>query len=174
MALSCHSQVNHRGGGSDAIRYTWFLDWTPSAPQKWGHCRWPVTQVAGGVSPSASIRFGSKLVKQLDLSESLHKLSQTYSTPSIQARPNYHTFPAYMTSRLIVMACNVHMENWKSPPQRGAVELPGSDYSISQRTRAPPHSFSLCNITPLLHLYWASGLFFVNFQHYMLTGSITH
>ena len=55
MAFSCHSQVNHRGGGSVATRYAWFLDRTPSAPRMWGHCWWPVTQVAGGVSPSPSL-----------------------------------------------------------------------------------------------------------------------
>ena len=36
MALSCHSQANHRGRGSDAIRHTWFLDLLPSDPQRWG------------------------------------------------------------------------------------------------------------------------------------------
>ena len=36
MALSCHSQVNHWGGGSVVTRYAWFLDRTPSAPQIMG------------------------------------------------------------------------------------------------------------------------------------------
>ena len=48
MALSCHSQANHRGRGSDSIRHTWFLDLSPSDPQRWGAlsvachpgCRW--------------------------------------------------------------------------------------------------------------------------------------
>ena len=36
MALSCHSQANHQGRGSDATLHTWFLDLLPSDPQRWG------------------------------------------------------------------------------------------------------------------------------------------
>ena len=55
MALSCHSQVNHRGGGSDATLLPGSWTGQPQPHRCGGHCRWPVTQVAGGVPPSASL-----------------------------------------------------------------------------------------------------------------------
>ena len=51
MAQSCYSQVNHRGGQA-LFAHGWFLEPTPSAPQKWEHCRWSLTQITDSVSPS--------------------------------------------------------------------------------------------------------------------------
>ena len=44
-----HSQVNHCGGQA-LFAHGWFLEPTPSAPQKWEHCRWWLTQVSDSVS----------------------------------------------------------------------------------------------------------------------------
>ena len=54
MALSCHSQANHRGRGSDATHKLGSWTCCPQTHRGGGHCRWPVTQAAVGVSPSAS------------------------------------------------------------------------------------------------------------------------
>ena len=52
MALSCHSQANHRGRGSDATHKLGSWTCCPQTHRGGGHCRWPVTQAAVGVSPS--------------------------------------------------------------------------------------------------------------------------
>ena len=65
-ALSCRSQVNHRSRGSEATRYIWFLDRTPSAPQRWEHCWWPVTHLWRVVSlPLPPFGHALLLVSQL-------------------------------------------------------------------------------------------------------------
>ena len=56
MAWSCHSQVKHCGGQA-LFAHCWFLEPTPSAPQRWEHCWWWLTQI----SDSVSLFFSSDL-----------------------------------------------------------------------------------------------------------------
>ena len=39
-------------GGQALHAHGWFLEPTPSAPQKWEHCQWWLTQIMNRVSPS--------------------------------------------------------------------------------------------------------------------------
>ena len=39
-------------GGQALLAHGWFLEPTPSAPQRWEHCRWWLTQITNRVSPS--------------------------------------------------------------------------------------------------------------------------
>jgi len=78
--LSCHSQANHRGRGSDAIRHTWFLDLSPSDPQRWGAlsvachpgCRWYL---------SLCLPFGHALLLVSQLATVYHTIIFIFSSP---------------------------------------------------------------------------------------------
>ena len=80
MALSCHSQANHRGRGSDSIRHTWFLDLSPSDPQRWGAlsvachpgCRWYL---------SLCLPFGHALLLVSQLATVYHTIIFIFSSP---------------------------------------------------------------------------------------------
>ena len=96
MASSWHSQVNHRGGQA-LLAHGWFLEPTPSAPQKWEHCRWWLTQISDSVSLSflrTCIAAGEPASSSVS-SHSLNHLSSwvlaARSKPSKKLKPCFHS-----------------------------------------------------------------------------------
>ena len=82
MALSCHSQANHRGRGSDATHKLGSWTCCPQTHRGGGHCRRPVAQAAVGVSPSAS-PFGHALLPVSQLARVYHLLISFIHSPTL-------------------------------------------------------------------------------------------
>ena len=74
-------KLNHRGRGSDATHKLGSWTCCLQTHRGGGHCRWPVTQAAVGVSPSAS-PFGHALLPVSQLARVYHLLISFIHSPS--------------------------------------------------------------------------------------------
>ena len=78
MTPSCHSQVNHSGVQA-LFAHGWFLEPTPSAPQRWEHCRWWLNQITDSLSLFNFLWTCIAAGDQASSSESSHSLDDLRS-----------------------------------------------------------------------------------------------
>ena len=61
-------------GGHALLAHSWFLEPTPSAPQRWEHCRWWLTKITDRVSRSSLFIGLALLLVSLHLTRCLRTL----------------------------------------------------------------------------------------------------
>ena len=131
MAWSCHSQVKNCGGQA-LFAHGWFLEPTPSAPQRWEHCWWWLTQI----SDSVSLFFGLALLLVSQPAAVYHLTHSITSAVGSLLPEVSHLIPCFHSSR----------REWPSP-RMGRLALSPEEHApalsaLQRQQKLCPNFFS--------------------------------